>query len=77
MIHVVAFDPIKILTCRALQNDCQNLGFVKAINVVDKKWPELLVKCPTSSFVLFISKQSLNGIYCRIPINYFTGLSEH
>ena len=35
--YVVAFDPIKILTCMALQNDCQNLSFVKAINVVGKK----------------------------------------
>ena len=34
---VIAFDPIKILTCWALQNDCQNLSFVKATNVVGKK----------------------------------------
>jgi hypothetical protein len=33
----VAFDPIKILTCVALQNDHQNLSFVKATNVVGKK----------------------------------------
>ena len=36
MIYVITFDPIKILTCRAFQNDCQNLSFVKAINVVAK-----------------------------------------
>ena len=37
VIYAVAFDPIKILTCWVLQNDCQNLTFVKAINVVGKK----------------------------------------
>ena len=37
VIYVVAFDPIKILTCWALQNDRQNLSFVKAINVVGRK----------------------------------------
>ena len=37
MIYVVAFDPIKILTCWVLQNDRQNLSFVKAINLVGKK----------------------------------------
>ena len=59
MIYVVAFDPNIILTYWALQNDCQNLSFVKAIKVVGKKWPEILVEWPTSSFVLFVSKQSL------------------
>ena len=37
MIYVVAFDPIKILTCWAPQNDRQNLSFVKATNVVGEK----------------------------------------
>ena len=37
MIYVVAFDPIKIMTCWALQNDRQNLCFVKATNVVGEK----------------------------------------
>ena len=37
MIYVVALDPIKILTSQILQNDCQNLTFVKATNVVGKK----------------------------------------
>ena len=37
MIYVIAFDPIKILTCWALQNDRQNLSFVKANNVVGEK----------------------------------------
>ena len=57
---VIAFDPIKILTCWALQNDRQNLSFVKATNVVGEKRPEILVKWPTPSFVIFISKQSLS-----------------
>ena len=37
MIYAMAFDPIKILTCWALQNDRQNLSFVKATNVVGGK----------------------------------------
>ena len=37
VIYVVAFDPNKILPCWALQNDRQNLRFVKTINVVVKK----------------------------------------
>ena len=37
MIYVIAFDPIKSLTCWALQNDHQNLSFVKATNVVGEK----------------------------------------
>ena len=37
MIYVIDFDPIGIYTCLALQNDCQNLNFVKDICVVGKK----------------------------------------
>jgi hypothetical protein len=37
VIYVIAFDPIKIMTCWALQNDCHNLSFVKATNVVGEK----------------------------------------
>ena len=37
----------------------KTFSFVKAINVVGKKWPEILLKNPTLSFVLFVSKQSL------------------
>ena len=36
-VYVIAFDPIKILTCWAIQNDRQNLSFVKAINEVGEK----------------------------------------
>ena len=37
MIYVIAFDPIKIQTYLAPQNDRQNLNFVKDICVVGKK----------------------------------------
>ena len=37
VIYVVAFDPIKIQTCLAPQNDCQNQSFVKDNYVVGKK----------------------------------------
>ena len=63
MIYVIAFDPIKILTCWALQNDRQNLSFVKATNGVGKKGPEILVKWPFHIFVIFVSKQSLPSNY--------------
>ena len=35
--YVVAFDLIKIFLSWALQNDHQNISFVKAINVVGEK----------------------------------------
>jgi hypothetical protein len=59
VIYVIAFDPIKILTCWALQNDSQNLSFVKAINAISKEMARNLIKWPTPSFVIFVSKQSL------------------
>jgi hypothetical protein len=37
VIYVIAFDPIKIYTDWAAQNDCQNLSFVIYINVVGEK----------------------------------------
>ena len=37
MIYVIALDTIQILTCWAIQNDRQNLSFVKATNVVGEK----------------------------------------
>ena len=37
VIHVVAFDPIKIQTCLAPQNDCQHLNFVQDSYVVGEK----------------------------------------
>ena len=37
MFYVVAFDPIRIQTCLALQNDHQTLSFVKDTYVVAKK----------------------------------------
>ena len=71
MIYVIAFDPIKVLTFWALQNDLQSLSFVNATNVVGKKWPEILVKGPTSSFVIFILKQSLcKYILCNPPFAF-------
>ena len=38
-----SFDPIKILSRWALQNESQNLSFVKSINEVANKWPEILL----------------------------------
>ena len=37
LFHVVAFEKIKIQTCKILQNDRLNLSSVKDINVVGKE----------------------------------------
>jgi hypothetical protein len=53
------FYPIGIYIHLALQNDCQNLNFVKDICVVGKKWQEMVVKWPTTKVVSFFSEQTL------------------
>ena len=57
--YVVNFDLIRISKCWASQNDGQILNYVKPNNVVGKKLPETVLKCPTPSVVRFISDQSL------------------
>ena len=59
---IIDFDPIRVQTCLALQNDRQILNFVKDIYVVGKKPPEMIAKVPDAKVVLFISNQSLNYI---------------
>ena len=67
VICVVAYDPIKIYISWTLQNERQNLRFVKAIcsmyllreQQLAKKWPVMVLKWPTHSLVIFISYQSL------------------
>ena len=46
----------------AHQNDRQNLNFMKAINVVDEKCLEMVLKGPFSRIVRFVSDQSLANI---------------
>ena len=53
VIYVVAFDPIKILTCWVLQNDRQNLSFVKSSNVVSKKMARNTCKMANSQICAF------------------------
>ena len=60
VMNVVAFDPIKILTCWALQNDSQKLSFVTAIYEVGEKLARNTSKWSNPSLVLFISKPSLS-----------------
>jgi hypothetical protein len=59
VIYVVAFDPIKIYTDWAHQNDLQNLSFVKVGNVLgnDWKWSENVqfILCHFHFQSLFIS----------------------
>ena len=41
---VITFQPIIIKTCKAPQNDHQNLSFVKDKHTHGKKWPEKIVQ---------------------------------
>ena len=50
VIYAVAFDPIKILTCWAPQNNRQNLSFVK-VELPAKKWPKIVIKWPLMSCI--------------------------
>ena len=43
---VITFEPIKIYTCQAPQNERFNLSFVTNTHIVDKKLPEMFVKWP-------------------------------
>ena len=46
-IFVIIFEPNKMQTSTAPQNDCLNLSFVKDIHAVgNKKWPEVVWKRP-------------------------------
>ena len=70
MIYVVAFDPINIMTCWALQNDCQTSVLWKLLIKLANKWPEKFVKWPFYIYVIFISKQSL--VHCTLDSRYCT-----
>ena len=63
MIYIIAFDPIKIFIDWAHQNDRQNLNFMKAINVVDEKCLEMVLKGQFSRIVRFVSDQSLVSVH--------------
>ena len=53
MIYIVVFDPINIMTCWVLQNNFQNLSFVKAANVVGEKMVENTCKIAISHLCHF------------------------
>ena len=55
---VINFEPIRIQTCSAPQNDGLNLSFVKDINTVDKKMAGSDRKIGHLS-LCFVSKQSI------------------
>ena len=80
MIYVIGFDPIKIYTDWAHQNDCQisqNLSFVKFINVVGEKMTGNGRKCPTYSFVIFVSDHSLNQVLKCFTIDCYRSYGFH
>ena len=57
VIYVVIFHPIKILVGWAHQNDCQNLSFVKALNVVGRKMTRNIRKMANSQLCHFRFRQ--------------------
>ena len=59
VIYVIDFDPIRIYTCLALQNDHQNLNFVKDICVVGKTMARNGCKMAKPKSCHFFSKQIL------------------
>ena len=50
---VITFEPIKIKTCSAPQNDRLNLSFVKYIHVDGEIWLEMVVKRLLVSLLTF------------------------
>ena len=66
MIFAVAFDPIKILTCWALQNDRQNLSFVKATNVVGEKMAGNTCKMAISYLCHFRFETEFNKVNANL-----------
>ena len=54
--NVVAYDPIKILTHYAPQNDRRNLSFVKDINVVGNKLARNTPKMTISKSCIFFNR---------------------
>ena len=57
MIYVLAFDPIKIKTLYASQNDHQSLIFVKYINVVGEKKIKNECKMTISKSCIFFNQR--------------------
>jgi hypothetical protein len=72
VIYVVAFDPIKIMTCWALQNDCQNLSFVKATNAVSKKMAGNTCKMAISYLCRFRFETEFTTTYAVAVCTYVT-----
>ena len=64
MFYVVAFDPIKISTCLAPQNDHQHLGYVKEHGEKMTRYGLKMVK--NSKVVSFESNKSI------YPYKYFS-----
>ena len=62
MIYVLAFDPIKIKTLYASQNDHQNLRFVKDINAVGNKMTRNVSKMTISKSCIFFNRTDFTFI---------------
>ena len=67
VIYVVAFDPIKIQTRLAPQNDCQHLNFVKDNYVVPETITRNGGKKPNFFFIVNCIKKTVeNTELCRV-----------
>ena len=69
MFYVVAFYPIKVWTCLALQNDRQNLCIVKEIYVAGKKCPEMVINAPNLKVLSFESKRSIHAQWSSLVVD--------
>ena len=59
VIYVIDFDPIRVFTCLALQNDRQNLNFEKEIRVAVKTMARNDCKMAKHKSCQFFSEQTL------------------
>ena len=70
VIYVIDFDPIRVFTCLALQNDRQNLNFVKEIFVAVKTMARNDCKMAKHRSCHFFSEQTLvRGMYLDLKQN--------
>ena len=67
--RVIMFEPIKIYTCLASQNDRLNLSFVKDENTVGKKCPFILSDSfPIRVYIIFYD---INREFTKSKVHFF------
>ena len=76
VIYVIAFDPIKIWMIWVLQNDSQNLSFVKDINVVGKKMTRYGCKMTISKSCIFFNRTDFSTYIDNLLMNINAVLAD-